>query len=140
MENKKKTAAATLLSAALFCALIAASSLSPLSEWGRNANQFNSPGMWLAMAIVFILYIVPLSMYMAGFAWMKYVMAVCCALGLLSFLFTLVVAIVAGMVSGTTLQFIGVLGVCSLAMAVNISWFFIALGSKEKRTASVINM
>lgn len=49
----------TLSSALLFSTMIVFASLSPLSDMGETANQFNSLGMWLSIAMVFIFYIVP---------------------------------------------------------------------------------
>ncbi|MCI4140044.1 DUF5391 domain-containing protein, partial [Bacillus vallismortis] len=66
MSIKNSVAIMTVISSFLFCAMIAAASLSPLSETGGEANQFNSVGMWSAIGMVLVLYFIPFLIYMLG--------------------------------------------------------------------------
>lgn len=131
MNSKKNTAIITLISAFLFSALIVAVSLSPLSELGKNANQFNSVGMWLDIGIILIFYIVPLASYLAGLQWMKYVMAVLCSGGLFVFISTFSVITIIGIVKTSLPPLLGVLIVCGLAIIINVIWFFATFRSKK---------
>lgn len=54
MSRKNSVAIVTIISAFLFCAMIAAASLSPLAETGGAANQFNSVGMWSAIGMILV--------------------------------------------------------------------------------------
>lgn len=51
MSRKNSVAIVTIISAFLFCAMIAAASLSPLAGTGGAANEFNSVGMWSAIGM-----------------------------------------------------------------------------------------
>lgn len=65
MKNKKKIISMTLLSGLLFCLVIVLSSLSPLSETGDAANEFNSAGMWTSVMMMLALYVIPLLLYIS---------------------------------------------------------------------------
>lgn len=45
-----------------------------------NANQFNSPEMWLTIGFILLCYILPLIIYMLGVDMIRYVMAILCGL------------------------------------------------------------
>lgn len=131
MNNKKKTVIIALISALLFCTLIAAASLSPLSELGKHANQFNSVGMWSSIGMILIFYIVPIGLYLAGLNWMKYVMAILCTIGLFGFISTFLVVTIIGVVMASLTSLLGVLIVCGLASIINVIWFFVTFRSKK---------
>ncbi|WP_242225008.1 DUF5391 family protein [Bacillus cereus group sp. BfR-BA-01380] len=82
MSKKNRVIILTLISAILFCALLIASSLSPLADSGSAANKFGSIGMWSSIGIILLLYIIPLSAYIAGVNSMKYIMVIFCIIGL----------------------------------------------------------
>lgn len=130
MSEKKKAIIITLLSAIVFCALIIAASLSPLSEMGENANQFNSLGMWLAIAIILTFYIVPLALYVFGPKWMKIIMAILCATGIVVFLSTIVAVVIIGIINDMLTTLISVIMICGLGIIVNTVWFFVAFSKK----------
>ncbi|MBG9770854.1 DUF5391 family protein [Bacillus vallismortis] len=136
MSRKKSVAIMTVISAFLFCAMIAAASLSPLSETGGAANQFNSVGMWSAIGMVLVLYFIPFLIYMLGVDAMRYVMAVLCAFGLLIHLSTAGFILLFGLFSEDLLsEVIFVIGVCLAAAAVNVIWFVAAFRSDSKKAA-----
>src|SRR5699024_5861028 len=70
----------TAVSGCLFCSIMIFSTISPLPR----GDSFNSAGMWINVALLLFVYILSLVFYIAGFNWMKYVMAVFCGLGLLT--------------------------------------------------------
>ncbi len=132
MENKKKTIIMTLLSCLLFCLIIVLSSLSPLSETGNAANDFNSTGMWLAIAMMVLLYGIPLLIYSLGLEWMKYIMASLCALGLLSQLFLFILVAFIGYALGIMPSLLLLLATTGVAFVMNIIWFFGAFSKKSE--------
>ena len=132
MGNKKKIVLLTLLSALTFCGIIVASSLSPLSEIG-NANQFNSIGMWLAIFMILVLYALPLMLYSLGLEWVKYVMSVFCALGILSIVFMILIVLIIGATKGIIASLTGVIFACGINLIINFIWF-VAAFSKTNRT------
>lgn len=79
----KSVLVVTIISCLLFCSTLMVISLSPLSDMGKHANQFNSVGMWLSVGIIFVSYLIPLVIYSLGVEWIKYLMTVFCFLGLL---------------------------------------------------------
>ncbi|MDO3660904.1 DUF5391 family protein [Bacillus sp. C28GYM-DRY-1] len=135
MSRKKSVAVVTIISAFLFCAMIAAASLSPLAETGGAANQFNSVGMWAAIGMILVLYLIPFLIYMLGVDAMRYVMAVLCGFGLLIHLSSAgFVLMFSSLFSDHLLsEVILVIGVCLAAAAVNIIWFFAAFRSASKK-------
>lgn len=124
MNNKKHIIALTILSACLFCALIIVVSLSPLAEMGENANKFNSIGMWLSIAMILFFYFIPLLLYAIGLRWIKIIMAIFCALGIVIFLSTIVSVVIIGIVNNNILYLTGVIIVSGLGVVVNSLWFF----------------
>ncbi|MGE7604440.1 DUF5391 family protein [Peribacillus sp. NPDC097675] len=133
MKNKNKIIGMTLFSALLFCMVIVMCSLSPLSETSVNANQFNSIGMWLSIALVFALYIVPVLLYGFGLKWMKYLMAIFCSLGLVVLLPMIGIVLVIGAMDGFTLSLIGVIIVSGMNVLVNTLWFFTTFSKGSKK-------
>ncbi|MGG0657660.1 DUF5391 family protein [Rummeliibacillus pycnus] len=138
MTNKKSITVTTILSALLFCALIVASSLSPISEYGKNTNQFNSLGMWSSIGMILLFYAIPLFMYLTGLTWMKYIMTFLCAFGIFIFVSALFAFIVFGIFTKTTPSLMNVFIVCVLAIITNIIWFFIAFHSKGSKTPVIV--
>lgn len=132
MANKKSITLTTILSALLFCVLIVASSLSPLSEYGKNANQFNSLGMWASIGMILLFYAIPLFMYLLGLTWMKYIMTFLCAFGIFIYVSTLFLFIVFGIFTETIPALLKVFIVCVLAIITNIIWLFMAFRSTDK--------
>lgn len=126
MPNNRNLIITTVASSLSFCLLIIFVSLSPLSELGRNANQFNSFGMWLAISITLLLFFVPLMLYLTGLNWMIYVMAICFGIGIIMLLFTMLVVILIGAITGMLSSLIAILIFCGIGCIANIIWFFIA--------------
>lgn len=139
MDNRKKVTIITLISAILFCSTIVAASLSPLSEVGKNANQFNSLGMWLSIAMILFFYIVPLLMYRTGLEWVKYIMAVFCALGLLILISIMFSIAIVGVAKNMLPSLMSILVICGIASVINIIWFFVALPTKKTNSTVGIN-
>ena len=132
MRNKKKIIIMTLFSALLFCMVIVICSMSPLSDMGENANQFNSLGMWLSIAMILVFYLVPLLMYSLGLEWMKYLMAVFCSFGLLIMLSMILLVVLIGAVKGILPSLIGVLVISGINGLINIIWFFTTFSKGSK--------
>ncbi|WP_044445802.1 DUF5391 family protein [Bacillus spizizenii] len=134
MSRKNSVAIVTIISAFLFCAMIAAASLSLLAETGGAANQFNSVGMWSAIGMILVLYLIPFLIYMLGVDAMRYVMAVLCGFGLLIHLSSAGFILMFCLFSDHLLsEVILVIGFCLAAAAVNIFWFFAAFRSASKK-------
>src|SRR5699024_3455063 len=81
----------TDVSGCLFCFIMIFSTLSPLPR----GDSFNSAGMCVNVALLLFVYILSLVFYIAGFNWMKYVMAVFCGLGLLTSLSIVAITLIA---------------------------------------------
>ncbi|MFJ8262771.1 DUF5391 family protein [Rummeliibacillus sp. NPDC094406] len=127
MTNKKSISVVTIISAILFCTIIIAGSLSPLSELGENANKFNSQGMWESIGSILLFYAIPLFLYLTGLDWIIYIMTFLCAFGIIIFAFVLFIALVIGnSINYSIPALVNVLVVCSLAIIVNVIWFFVA--------------
>lgn len=123
----------TLISALLFCSVVVATSLSPLSDLGPNANKFGSLGMWSAIGTVLAFYILPLIVYMLGVDAMRYVMGVLCGFGLLINLSQIVVILVLGVFAENIIpSLLGVTCVCVATVIVSIIWYFVAFRSPSK--------
>ncbi|WP_276732615.1 DUF5391 family protein [Bacillus sp. (in: firmicutes)] len=137
MSRKNSVAIMTAISAFLFCAVVAAASLSPLAGTGAVANQFNSVGMWLAIGMILVMYFIPFLIYMLGVDAMRYVMAVLCGFGLLSHLSSAGFLLMFGLFSDHLLsEVIFVIGVCLAAAAVNVIWFVAAFRSVAEKTSA----
>ncbi|MCY0090528.1 MULTISPECIES: DUF5391 family protein [Bacillus amyloliquefaciens group] len=134
MNQKKKGAVAvTLLSALLFCLLPVLVSLSPLAETGPNANRFNSAGMWAAVGQIFVIYAVPLILYILGIRVMKIIMAVFCGIGLIICAAVLLVTLLTAISLGQELSlYYGLLVWSGAAFIVNVVWYIAAFRSSPK--------
>ncbi|UBQ46425.1 DUF5391 family protein [Bacillus velezensis] len=134
MNQKKKGAVAvTLLSALLFCLLPVLVSLSPLAETGPNANRFNSEGMWAAVGQIFVIYAIPLILYMLGIRVMKIIMAVFCGIGLIICAAVLLVALLTAISLGQELSlYYGLFVWSGAAFIVNVVWYIAAFRSSPK--------
>ncbi|BDG82231.1 hypothetical protein BSF_39600 [Bacillus subtilis] len=136
MSRKNSVAIMTAISAFLFCAMIAAASLSPLAGTGGAANQFNSVGMWSAIGMIFVLYFIPLIIYMLGVDAMRYVMAVLCGFGLLIHLSSAGFILMYSFFSDHPFSdVIFVIGISLAAAAVNVIWFVAAFRSVAEKTS-----
>ncbi|MCI0767727.1 DUF5391 family protein [Bacillus sp. TL12] len=85
MRNQSKKSSivfVTLVSAFFFCSVLVIPSLSPLADFGPNANKFNSLGMWKSIGTILLFYSVPLLLYIAGVNAMRFIMAILCGMGL----------------------------------------------------------
>ncbi|MBL3615568.1 DUF5391 family protein, partial [Bacillus sp. RHFS18] len=135
MNQKKKGAVAvTLLSALLFCLLPVLVSLSPLAETGPNANRFNSAGMWAAVGQIFVIYAVPLILYILGIRVMKIIMAVFCGIGLIICAAVLLVALLTAISLGQELSlYYGLFVWSGAAFIVNVVWYIAAFRSSPKQ-------
>lgn len=137
MKNKLGISIMTTLSAVLFCILIIVTSLSPLSDLGNATNQFNSVGMWLGIAMILILYAIPILLYLIGLEWMKYMMAFLCAMGIFIFTSMLFIIIMLGIIMGIISANSIVIVTCILANVVNIIWFFVAFKVTSRKSAII---
>ncbi|OMI26131.1 hypothetical protein BTA31_14975 [Bacillus haynesii] len=116
----------SLISAFLFCSMIVTASLSPLAHSGPHANEFGTLGMWAAIGIVLLFYMLPLAVFMAGFDAMKFVMAVLCGIGLIIALTMIPIVLLIGAIGGYASALLGVAGLCILLAIVNVIWFIVA--------------
>ncbi|SHH24436.1 DUF5391 family protein [Virgibacillus chiguensis] len=137
MKNKKYIIALTVLSAFLFSALIIAGSLSPLSEMGDNANQFNSVGMWLSIAMILFFYLIPVILYAIGLNWIKIIMAIFCVIGIVILLSTIVIVLIIGLVNHNMLQLSSVLIVSILGVIINIVWLIVAFWKNRGKASGL---
>lgn len=126
MEHKKQVLIWTILSAILYIAMIIVSSLSPLSKMGQNANTFNSVGMWTSIGMVVFFYVLFCLPYFWGKEFMKYVMTVCCVIGLMGFISVLGISVVLLFVKSISLSTIilAIIGVAGIM--VSVKWFHAA--------------
>src|SRR5690625_5837475 len=100
MKKNKNITILTILSALTFCAFIIFSSLTPLSSLGKNANQFNSSGMWASIVFIIATYIIPLILFYIYPKVGKVILAIFCGLGIMIFLSSFAIFILLGMVLG----------------------------------------
>lgn len=128
MNKKIGVMVMTSISALLFCALVIAVSLSPLSEWGPNANKFGSTGMWAAIGMILVSYILPLMLYMLGAGFMRYIMAIFCGIGI--FMIMIIIGVGLLLEFGTTSNFVLPIGIAGII--VNVIWFFVSFRSTKK--------
>ncbi|MGX4768050.1 DUF5391 family protein [Bacillus mojavensis] len=134
MSRKNRVVILTAISAFLFCAMIFAASLSPLADTGSSANQFNSIGMWSAIGMILVFYLIPILMYMLGVDAIRFVMAALCGMGLLIHLSTAAIVLMISIFGDHPLSdVITVMGLCLASAAVNIIWFFAAFRSSSKK-------
>ncbi|WZX99270.1 DUF5391 family protein [Bacillus sp. FSL W7-1360] len=140
MNHKKRAVTLTTIISALFCCgIIVAASLSPMSDIGPAANQFGDVGMWIAIGIMLIPYVICLVPYMLGVDAMKYVMAVCNVIGLLMALTMVATVPVIQGVTTTNIITAGTIGEIVAAiglMVTNIIWFVVAFRSESKKRAA----
>lgn len=137
-QKKKGTVAVTLLSALLFCLLPVLVSLSPLAETGPNANRFNSAGMWAAVGQIFVIYAVPLILYILGIRVMKIIMAVFCGIGLIICAAVLLVTLLTAISLGQELSlYYGLFVWSGAAFIVNVVWYIAAFRSSPKHQQSM---
>ncbi len=129
----------TTISALLFCTLIMITSLSPLSEFGPNANTFVSLGMWSAIGMTLLLYILPLIIYRIGVDAMRYIMAIFCGIGIIIIITTVGTVLVLGLLASPFPYLIGIVGVCIAALIVNFIWFFVAFRPSKKPSVILNN-
>lgn len=122
----------TMISALLFSTLIIIASLSPLSELGANANKFGSFGMWGAVGMVLVLYLLPLITYKLAPGVMRFVMAIFCSIGLLINISTVGVVFILGVRASSSPYLAWIVGICVAAFIVNIIWFFVTFRSTEE--------
>lgn len=125
--KKERIIFMTVVSAVLYCALLVATSLSPLADLGSHANKFGTLGMWSALGMILTSYILPLAIYMAGINTMRFVMAFFCGLGILMNVVTLFIATMLGVGENIIPVLLSAAGIC-----VDVMWFSVAFGSKEK--------
>ncbi|ALC80978.1 hypothetical protein AM592_04775 [Bacillus gobiensis] len=121
----------TLVSAFLFCSMLIASSLSPISESGPNANQFGSAGMWSAIGTVLAFYILPLIAYLAGLDAMRSIMAVLCSFGVM-INFVIIPVVLGIFANKMNTSLIVVIALCFILLIINTVWFITAFRSSSK--------
>ncbi|MEC1611781.1 DUF5391 family protein [Bacillus mojavensis] len=134
MSRKNRVVIMTATSAFLFCAIIAAASLSPLVDTGSSANQFNYIGMWSAIGMILVFYLIPILIYMLGVDAMRFVMAALCGMGLLIHLSTAAIVLMISIFGDHPLSdVITVMVLCLASATVNIIWFFAAFRSVSEK-------
>ncbi|WP_050615468.1 DUF5391 family protein [Bacillus testis] len=137
MKKRIGILTATFLSAILFCALLTITSMSPLAETGKHANQFGSVEMWMELGMVLLFYLFPLIIYTAGLRMMKFVLALFCGIGLLANSFFLVFALIMAEFKEIGWVYLtSIIGLCIAGMLVHFIWFLIAFrpSSSPKET------
>ncbi|WP_410985223.1 DUF5391 family protein [Bacillus cereus] len=138
MRNQSKKSSivfVTLVSAFFFCSVLVVPSLSPLADFGPNANKFNSLGMWKSIGTILLFYSVPLLLYIAGVNAMRFIMAILCGMGLFVNLVILTAVLIITLTSNyKASSFLGVIIVCTAVIITNIIWFFVAFRSKRTST------
>ncbi|WP_459501657.1 DUF5391 family protein [Bacillus sp. C1] len=138
MRNQpKKTSIAfvALVSALLFCSVLAVIPLSPLADLGPNANKFNSLGMWKSIGTILLFYIVPLLLYIVGLKAIRFIMAFLCGMGI--FIHLVILTIVSFTIRTgdyNITSFLWVIILCAAVILTNITWFFVAF--RPKRTST----
>lgn len=125
MKQKKQVLIWTILSAILYIGMIIVSSVSPLSKMGENANTFNSIGMWTSIGMVVFFYLLFCLPYFLGMSVMKYVMTVCCAIGLMGFISVLGISVVLLFVKSSSLSMIVLAMIGVAGIIVSIKWFHV---------------
>ncbi|WP_258561184.1 DUF5391 domain-containing protein [Bacillus aquiflavi] len=85
--------------------------------------------------MILTFYIVPLFMYIAGLKWMKYIMAIFCALGIIIFISFMFITVFIGTVKNLIPMLVTVLIICCVATIMNIIWFFIMFRSKDHQSS-----
>lgn len=131
-SNRLKVFVTTMISALLFCALIVVASLSPLAETGAAANEFNSVGMWVAIAMILFLYAIPLIIYMLGVEGMRFVMVILCSIGILINMTTMGIIFLIGTRMDLSPHSAVMVGICSASIVVNLILFFQAFRKQEE--------
>jgi len=131
MEYKKQLLIWTILSAILYIAMIIVSSISPLSKMGENANTFNSVGMWTSIGMVVFFYLLFCLPYFLGMNVMKYVMTVCCAIGLMGFISVLGISVVLLFVKSVSLSTIVLVIIGVAGIMVSVKWFHAAYKNRH---------
>ncbi|MCM3549190.1 DUF5391 domain-containing protein [Alkalihalobacillus clausii] len=127
MEKRSVTRWA-LLSMLLFCVQVILLSLTPLAEYGNAANEFNSIGMWLAVAMVAGMYMVPLGLYRIGVPFSKVVLAILSGFGIFIHLTISMILFTSTFFAGAGVAAV----VCSLlSIIVNVIWFFAAFRNRR---------
>ncbi|GIN08922.1 hypothetical protein J1TS1_30670 [Shouchella clausii] len=122
MEKRSVTRWA-LLSMLLFCVQVILLSLTPLAEYGNAANEFNSIGMWLAVAMIAGMYIVPLGLYRIGLPFSKAILAILSGFGIFIHLIIVVLLLISTFFTAAGVA----AAACSLlSIIVNVIWFFAA--------------
>lgn len=129
----------TMISALLFCSLIIMISLSPLAESGPNANEFGSLGMWSAVGMILVLYILPLIIYKAGLTAMRYIMAIFCGIGILVNVASMGIVLLVNVKVSHFPYLSEIIGISIAAVIVNIIWFFVAFLSSKKPSVVLSN-
>ncbi len=107
-------------------------SLSPLASSGPNANEFNSLGMWAAIACVLAVYLLPLFIFVKGLSAMRYVMAVLCGLGIVTIISIILGVLVLGSFSNNFSAFLGVIALSLATLIANVMWLVVAFRPSPK--------
>ncbi|SDB83831.1 DUF5391 family protein [Shouchella lonarensis] len=128
MNHKKRAVTLVTILSALFCSgIIVAGSLSSAATSGPTTNQFGDVGMWVAIGMMLIPYVICLVPYALGINSMKYVMAVCNVIGLMMALTTVAMVPIRMMTTSNMIAAgdIGLMVVAMGLMATNIIWFVV---------------
>lgn len=132
---QKRIVIMTLISGVLLTALPIAASLSPLANLGGNANQFGDVGMWVAVGICFLFYLIPLSVYMLGVEKMRIILAVLCFLGLFTSISAIGIIFLIGTFMDDRASLLIVLAIYAAHVIINIAWFVVAFFPRKNGEA-----
>lgn len=122
----------TLCSLLLMVSLIIISSLTPLSQMGKHANQFNSIGMYTAIMMIFACYALPYLLYATGFKPAKYMMAILSGFGILIGLSSILMNIFAGLMTHYSLgNFFTPIVISLLFLLTNVIWYIAAFANRN---------
>lgn len=116
----------TIISLFIFCFIMISVSLEPYPY----SDEFNSPGMWKNIFILFFIYMFSLMLYMRRTKIIKYVMAFSCGIGLAMALSLIVSAFVIGALKHNIADYLGTIVLCFIALIFNSAWYNVAFGKK----------
>ena len=124
---KRSVIIMTIISLILFCFIMITVSIEPYPY----SNEFNSPGMWKNILVLFFFYLLSLGLYMRGMKIMKYVMAISCGFGLAMALTLIVSAFVIGMVQQNIADYSGTIVLCMAALIFNSAWYNVTFSKNQ---------
>src|SRR5699024_10843068 len=131
MNTRSNIIMMTIVSALSFCVFIILGSLSPLANLGKNANQFNSVEMWLAIMLVVVIYVISLMLFLIYPKVGKILLAIFCGLGIITFSSSFTMFTLLGITLNILPSLISLLIICAIGVIINIIWYAVAYRGKN---------